>query len=46
VLDFEGGQVHNRDVHYDGLDALATNPAVTRIDHEGTAAELYRITGC
>lgn len=46
VLDFEGRQVHDRGMEYDGLDSLSSNPGVTRVDHEGTTAELYRITGC
>lgn len=46
VLDFDGRQVHNRDIHFDGLDSLATNPGLTEIDHEGSAARLFRITAC
>lgn len=46
VLDFEGRQVHNRDVQFDGLDSLFTNPGVDEVDHEGTKARLYRITAC
>jgi uncharacterized protein DUF6541 len=46
VLDFEGPQVHRRDIHFEGLDTLATNPGVTEVDHEGSEARLYRITAC
>jgi hypothetical protein len=46
VLDFDGPQVHNRDIHFGGLDTLATNPGVEEVDHEGPGARLYRITAC
>ncbi|SFB02111.1 hypothetical protein SAMN05216266_103329 [Amycolatopsis marina] len=46
VLHFEGRQVHNKGKHFDGLESLPTNPGVTRIDHEGATAALYKITGC
>ncbi|MPZ81706.1 MAG: hypothetical protein GEV28_15405 [Actinophytocola sp.] len=46
VLDFDGPQVHNRDIHFDGLDSLGTNPGLTEIDHEGSGARLFRITAC
>jgi hypothetical protein len=46
VLDFDGPQVHRRDIHFEGLDTLATNPGVTEVDHEGSEARLYRITAC
>ncbi|MFC4854712.1 DUF6541 family protein [Actinophytocola glycyrrhizae] len=46
VLDFDGTQIHDRDIQFDGLDSLATNPGVTEIDSEGSEARLYEITGC
>lgn len=46
VLDFIGPQYLNNDVTFDGLESLSTNPGLTRIDHEGTTATLYRVTGC
>ncbi|MFI7674920.1 DUF6541 family protein [Actinophytocola sp. NPDC049390] len=46
VLDFEGRQVHDRNVQFDGLDSLFTNPGVDEVDHEGLRARLYRITAC
>ncbi|WP_162830206.1 DUF6541 family protein [Amycolatopsis palatopharyngis] len=46
VLHFEGRQVHDKGKHYDGLESLSTNPGLTRIDHEGSTAELYKVTGC
>lgn len=46
VLDFDGRQVHNRNIRFDGLDSLFTNPGVTEADHEGLRARLYRITAC
>ncbi len=46
VLDFDGRQVHNRNVQFDGLDSLFTNPGVDEVDHEGLHARLYRVTAC
>lgn len=46
VLDFAGRQVHNKGMHYDGLQDLATNPGLTKVDQEGETAKLYRVTGC
>jgi hypothetical protein len=46
VLDFEGRQVHDRNIHFEGLDSLFTNPGVDEVDHEGLEARLYRITAC
>lgn len=46
VLDFDGRQVHDRNVRFDGLDSLFTNPGVDEVDHQGLDARLYRITAC
>lgn len=46
ILDFEGRQVHDRNVQFDGLDSLFTNGGVDEVDHEGLRARLYRITAC
>jgi hypothetical protein len=46
VLDFDGRQVHDRHVRFDGLDSLFTNGGVDEVDHEGLHARLYRITAC
>ncbi|MGX7823998.1 DUF6541 family protein [Actinokineospora sp. 24-640] len=46
VLDFEGRQVHNRDIRFGGLELPFINPGLTRIDGEGAQATLFRVTGC
>lgn len=46
VLFFAGPQVHGKGIYFEGLKSVAVNPGLTRVDSEGPAAILYRVTGC
>lgn len=46
VVDFGSLEVHNGEHRYPGLDGLATAPGFEKVDSEGSAAVLYRITAC